>query len=316
MCGCFKGCTFKNGLDLGEEFYIDGDVDTEEMFMNSKFYKFINLGSGFCVSSLNYLFAGAEFHEGCNLKDLKFIGNKEELRDSSCCLTGAYLGDNFYLPDEDFVSYVFDNYDEDYYCPKRMPSYAMSEERLRELQNLENIAVSDNVSADYIRSSLCMAIQRMRKGSEAIEKCGRQLKELLDSGMTRDEAVAEVTDSNYDFNVGMLSAIESGKSTDFNDCKKSILSLLKAAKSFKEVFCELSVNFDVVTISNAYSNIERSLIAKCDKDISDVFIIDRSTKSSKYTVGQLCEMLKGRGYPEDIICKCLVGYLKEEYLCE
>lgn len=100
-------------------------------------------------------------------------------------------------------------------------------------------------------------------------------------------------------------------------CKQEMIKLLKEGKSEKEAISILSKNsdFNVDLCNTIYTGIENSLIDKCSIDISSIFRVEDDTSVSKYTVGEMKELLMKRGYPELVVLKCLVEYLKDEYLC-
>lgn len=262
MFEMFSRCTFNKGLDLGNEFSVNSDVDV--LFDECIFKGFLKLGNNFVLSYR--FFKGCKFYEGCNLGDIKISDN---IREALC---DAYLGDDFYLPDIAGIEKIFEcDWNVKDVCPVRFPSYVMSKAKSKKLydklENLDGMYTEDFEEAvKYIKRELASACKKMRKGKLLI-----------------------------------------------SDCTKSVVASLKDGKTIKEIKDIFGYKYDTEMIDSVYYNICSKLESSCMKDISNTFVVEG--KSSKYTVGEMQEMLVKRGYPREVVNACLVGYLSSEYLC-
>lgn len=324
----FYHCTFEHGVDLSDfckNAYNsqdnEGNPYCEGVFMEHCIIKEkLIFADNFICGYRNFLYCS--FLDGANLGTVKeFSGDSVE------CFCGALLSDGFYLPDVKGVNNVFDSCWEGMpTCPKRFPSYVMSQEKSEFLYN-----INKHMYAKRDQERSLAEFWHRENGHQinyqAVEKYE---KEWDITAMKIKEKFGESAYTGYDglllskevydyFNKELKIALEKLKKGKdlISRCKQEMLKLLKDGKSQKEAIAILSKNFDfnIDMCNTIYQSIENSLIDKCSLDISSIFRIDEGTSVSKYTVGEMKELLMKRGYSEFVVLKCLVDYLKDEYLC-
>ncbi len=106
-----------------------------------------------------------------------------------------------------------------------------------------------------------------------------------------------------------------GKNKDYINCKKELLKLLKDGKSIEEAKTELSCNIKPEVLESVSKEIVLALSVSCVKDVNIFFTKKNGT--SKYTVGEIRKkLIEERGYPGEIVNKCIVDYLENQYLCD
>lgn len=107
-----------------------------------------------------------------------------------------------------------------------------------------------------------------------------------------------------------------GKNKDYIDCKKELLKLLKEGKSLEEAKMKLfKSNIKSDVLESVSKEIVLALSVSCVKDVNIFFTKKNGT--SKYTVGEIRKkLIEERGYPEEVVNKCIVDYLENQYLCD
>lgn len=316
----FEYCIFEHGVDLsdfcknasyediGVLYFMFGCVIKEKLIFADNF---IVGDRSFCYS---------EFLNGANLGSVKMFSGVEFLGD-------AYLSDDFYLPDIKSADIVFDTvYEGTLCCPRRMPSYVMSEEKCNLLYAINN-HIFDDRNYERQTEEVCYKQYGHKIDYEEITKYevewdlySKKIKEKFGEDAYSEEGILPLDGKAVKYLEKELSIavekLKKGKGI-VSRCKQEMVKLLKEGKSEKEAISILSKNpdFNVDLCNTIYTGIENSLIDKCSIDISSIFRVENDTSVSKYTVGEMKELLMKRGYPELVVLKCLVDYLKDEYLC-
>lgn len=264
--------------------------------------------------SIEYVFSRCIFKKGFDLSDSIFL-NASKIFNLCVFNDNLIFGRNFYMGEECFFGCVFNSgcnlynlkYIREDVC-NALPYCILNEDfYLPDIDNIEKIfrpdgdcyfqlpesvpryAISKS-DFDYLKDYLCDSVYEVHE--EQREKIDEKLKNIIKAMLSWEEIVL-VAD-------------------------EAVHKLLLQGKSKEDIFVECTddseMKYSLVNIM--YKKYEKDIKAKCCSVITDLFGIDGETLSSKYTVGQIQDLLVNKGFPEDVVNECLIKYLKNEYLVQ
>lgn len=301
----FEWCKFPEGFTLGDKFNTSSVENMNLMFYESMLPEGFTLGDKFDTSSVKFL---SQMFCNCGKLPVCFtLGDKFDTHSAininsmfyGCSLQeGFTLGDKFDTSNVEDMRWLFA------YC------------KLPEGFSFGN--KFNTYSVKYIAYMFC--------GCEFPEvfTLGDEfdVSHIPDVGNEWDEEIGCMfLDCNLPEDVLKKSRDEiieylRGKDKDYINCKKELLKFLKEGKYLKEAKMKLSKsNIKSDVLESVSKEIVLVLSVSCVKDVNIFFTKKNGT--SKYTVGEIRKkLIEERGYPEEVVNKCIVDYLENQYLCD
>ena len=121
--------------------------------------------------------------------------------------------------------------------------------------------------------------------------------------------------------IKMLDRLGHGKSIkqeNLEDCMKLFKSEFSRGYSIDGVMKYLiysgDCKYNQEIVIMAGKKLKEVLSEKCNKELSNLFVIKDGKSASDMSVSQVAIVLENRGYPEDIINKCIVEYLGNQHV--
>lgn len=120
-----------------------------------------------------------------------------------------------------------------------------------------------------------------------------------------------------------------GRKGELIKCQKAMLKLLKEGKTLKEAEEILSSSglidkyknivgdiqsIGIDTAKSLGSKVEVQLKNKCSVAAIQLLSIEEHDGFSNYTIGEVQDILIGKGFPKDIVNECILNYIKDEYI--
>ena len=278
MQSMFECCKFPEGFTLGDKFNTSSVKIMKSMFDLSTISKGFSLGDKFDTSSVINM--DRMFCIGGNLPEGFTLGDKfdtSNVEDMRWLFAYCKLPEGFSLGNKFNTS-----------------SVKYIDNMFRGCEFPEVFTLGDKFDASHIPDV----------GNDVDKEIGCM---FLDCNLPED-----VLKKSRDEIIEYLK----GKNKDYINCKKELLKLLKEGKSLEEAKMKLSksnIKPDVLELVS--KNIVLALSDRCLNETNNFFIKKNGT--SKYTVGEIRKkLIEERGYPGEVVNKCIVDYLENMYLCE
>ena len=127
-------------------------------------------------------------------------------------------------------------------------------------------------------------------------------KRVAEEGITNKSDVEEIVSSLKKMNVSTKEKIMS-----------ALKLLIQQGKSFENSrSILLSWGADVSVVNGITFSMEDVFRDKCTSTIDKLLVV--KGEKSRYTIGEVKEILVSRGYPVDLVDSCIVEYLKDQYI--
>ena len=101
---------------------------------------------------------------------------------------------------------------------------------------------------------------------------------------------------------------------DYENCKKDLVKLLKEGKSVGDALRCLKTRYPMVNIDKVSSECLSKLSIECSKNVSSLLAIPVGSEYCRYTIAEVHKKLCEAGYPSDVVDRCIVEYIGDQYI--